>query len=533
MSDNTQYDAVVIGAGMSGMYLIYRLRELGLSFRVYEAGTDLGGTWYWNRYPGARFDSESYTYGYSFSEELLEEWEWSEHFSGQPETLGYLNYVADKFDLRKFIQFETRIENATYDESENLWGIRTGSDDCVHARFLITAIGVLSAPYIPDFDGIGSFRGDSWHTSLWPHQQVDVSTKKVGVIGTGATAVQMIPEIAKKVGHLTVFQRTPNYCVPAGNGPIDSETQLEIKGNYSEIWKRCSETFGSFLHGFDDRSALAVPADKRQTFYEELYQKRGFAIWLANFADIMTNTEANETVAEFIREKIRDRIDDPVIADKLVPKDHAFGTKRVPLEHGYYEAYNQGNVDLVDIRTTPIEEITPKGLRTTTMEYEFDIIIYATGFDAVTGAFSKMNIRGEGGQLLNDKWLDGPRTYLGFQTVGFPNLFTVVGPHNGGTFCNIPRCIEQNVEWVTACLRYMHEHKLERITPTLEAEEAWTAHVNETVQGTLIPQTDSWFMGANIPGKKRNFLLYAGGSPFFREKCEEVVANGYEGFQFD
>jgi len=532
MSEVPRYDVVVIGAGMSGMYLTYRLRELGLSFRVYEAGTDLGGTWYWNRYPGARFDSESYTYGYSFSEELLEEWEWSEHFSAQPETLSYLNYVADKFDLRKSIQFETRIENATYDEAQNIWEIRTGLSECVQAKFLITAIGVLSAPYIPDFDGIGNFRGGSWHTSLWPHQPVSFGDKNVGVIGTGATAVQMIPEIAKDVGHLTVFQRTANYCVPAGNGPIDAETQLKIKGSYPEIWKRCSETFGCFLHGFDDRSALEVSPETRQAFYEELYQERGFALWLGNFADIMTNNEANETLAEFIREKIHARIDDPKVAGKLVPMDHAFGTKRVPLEHGYYEAYNRENVALVDIRATPIEEITAKGVRTTAAEYEFDIIIYATGFDAVTGAFSNINIRGEGGQLLNDKWIDGPLTYLGLQTAGFPNLFTVVGPHNGSTFCNLPRCIEQNVEWVTACLRYMRDNKIERINPTVEAEEAWTAHVNETVEGTLIPQTDSWFMGANIPGKKRNFLLYAGGSPFFREKCEEIVANGYEGFEF-
>jgi len=525
-----RFDAIVIGAGISGMYLLYRLRELGLSVRVYEAGTDVGGTWYWNRYPGARFDSESYSYGYSFSEELLQEWDWSEHFAAQPETLRYLQYVADKFDLRRDIEFRTRIAAARYDEDENRWEVETEAGQRARAHFLITAVGVLSEPYLPKIEGIDRFEGDSWHTGLWPHKPVDLSDKRVGVIGTGATAVQLITEVSKNVGQLTVFQRTPNYCVPLRNRPIDPEDQRDIKSRYPEIFARCRETFGAFIHGFDERSALEVSPEEREAFYEKLWSQSGFALWLGNFHDIFTSREANETLSEFVRAKIRARVHDPAVADLLVPTDHGFGTKRVPLESGYYEAYNRDNVLLVDIKKAPIECITSKGINTRDAEYELDVIIFATGFDAVTGAFNRINIRGGDGQALKDKWAEGPRTYLGLQSVGFPNLFTVIGPHNGGTFCNIPRCIEQNVEWVTSCIRYMREHHFERIAAESDAEDAWTEHVNEVVADTLIPETDSWFMGANVPGKKRTFLMYAGGSPSYREKCDEVAAKGYEGF---
>ena len=528
-----QFDAIILGAGISGLYQLYRLRELGLSVRVYETADGVGGTWYWNRYPGARFDSESYSYGYSFSEELLKEWEWSEHFAAQPETLRYLEYVADKFDLRRDIQFNTRVIAAHYDEARNGWEIETKQGGRARARFLITAVGVLSAPYIPDFKGIDSFEGESWHTSLWPHDPVDFINKRVGVIGTGATAVQLITEVAKNVGHLTVFQRTPNYCVSLRNSPIDPETQARIKASYPEIFKKCRETFGAFLHGFDERSALEVPADERHAILEELWSQPGFGYWLGNFHDILTSKQANELVSEFARAKIRERIKDPAVAEKLVPTDHAFGTKRVPLESGYYEAYNRDNVLLVDVRESPIERITAKGIKTRDADYEFDVIVYATGFDAITGALTRIDIRGQGGQALKDKWADGPRTYLGMQSAGFPNLFTVVGPHNGATFCNVPRCIEQNVEWVTDCIRYMKENKLERIAASTGAEDAWTEHVNEVVAATLIPETDSWFMGANVPGKKRAFLMYAGGSPAYRQKCDEVAAKGYEGFRLD
>lgn len=525
-----QFDAIIIGAGVAGLYQLYRLRELGLSVRVYEAGTGVGGTWYWNRYPGARFDSESYTYGYSFSEELLQEWDWSEHFAGQPETERYLNHVADKFDLRRDIRLSTRVGAAAYDEAAQCWQVQTDTGERAQARFLITAIGVLSAPYIPDFAGRESFTGPSFHTGQWPKEPLDFSDKRVCVIGTGATAVQLITEVAKNVGQLTVFQRTPNYCAPLRNGPIDPEAQQKIKASYPEIFKRCRETFAGFLHDFDTRSALEVSEEERLARYEELWAQPGFAKWFGNFGDTMSDLKANATMTEFVRNKIRERVNDPLIAEKLVPKDHPWGTKRVPLESGYYEAYNRDNVLLVDLNETPIESITPKGIKTSDAEYECDVIVYATGFDAVTGAFNQIDIRGVGGRTLKDKWADGPRTYLGLQTAGFPNLFTVVGPHNGATFCNIPRCIEQNVEWVTDCLRHMRAHEYAQIVATPEAEDDWTAHVNEVAEGTILLDTPSWFVGANIPGKKRTFLMYAGGSPAYRQKCDEVAERGYAGF---
>lgn len=525
-----RFDAIIIGAGIAGMYQLYRLRQLGLAVRVYEAGTGVGGTWYWNRYPGARFDSESYTYGYSFSEELLREWEWSEHFSPQPETLRYLNYVADKFDLRRDIQFNARITSATYDETGNCWEIQTENGTRARAPFLMTAIGVLSAPQMPKISGLEDYKGEWHHTGLWPHTPVNFKGKRVGVIGTGATAVQLITEIAKEVGHLTVFQRTANYCAPLRNVPIDPETQKQIKASYPELFQKCRETPAGFLHDFDPRLAMEVSPEERQAFYEKIWAERGFSKWLGVFRDVLGDLKANETFAEFVRNKIRERVKDPKVAEKLIPRDHPFGTKRVPLESGYYEVYNQDNVVLVDLKETPLERITEKGLKTSAAEYEFDMIIFATGFDAVTGAFNRIEFRGVGGQTLRDKWADGPHTYLGLQSVGFPNLFTLVGPHNGATFCNIPRCIEQNVEWVTECLRYMREHNYTRIEATPAAEEGWTEHVAETATRTLLPLANSWFMGANTPGKKRTFLLYAGGSPAYRQKCEEVAANGYEGF---
>ncbi len=525
-----QFDAIVIGAGISGMYLIYRLRELGLSVRVYEAGGEVGGTWYWNRYPGCRFDSESISYGYSFSDELLQEWDWNEHYAGQPETQRYLEFVADKFDFRRDIEFNTRIKAATYDEDRNLWEIETEQGKHARAQFLITAVGVLSEPYTPKFEGLDTFEGDSWHTGWWPHEPVDMSDKRVGVIGTGATAVQLITEVAKNVGRLHVFQTQPEYCVPLHNSPIEAEEMREVKAHYPELFQRCRETYAAFDHRFDERSALDVSPEEREAFYEELYAKPGFSLWLGNFHDIFTNRKANDTISEFVRKKIRERINDPVLAEKLVPTDHGFGTKRVPMESGYYEVYNQDNVELIDLKESPIERMTPKGIKTGNAEYELDIIIFATGFDAVTGALNRIDIRGQGGQALKDKWAQGPLTYLGLQSAGFPNLFTVVGPNNGATFCNIPRCIEQNVEWVTDCIRYMREHEFARISTTPEAEDKWTEHVYETVNATLLPQTPTWFFGANVPGKQRVFLLYAGGHPLYRQKCDEVAAKGYEGF---
>jgi len=528
-----RYDAIIIGAGISGMYQLYRLRELGMSVRVFEAGSGVGGTWYWNRYPGARFDSESYSYGYSFSEELLQEWSWSEHFAAQPETLRYLNFVADKFDLRTDIRFNSRVSTAAYDEAGDCWDIATEDGCQAQARFLITAIGPISAPTMPNIPGTGSFLGASYHTARWPHEPVDFTGKRVAVIGTGATGVQVIQEVAKTAGHLTVFQRTPNWCAPLGNSPIDDDSQRRIKASYPEIFARCRETHGCFLHKADPRNALEVSAEEREAFYEKLYDEPGFGIWMGNFRDILVDQRANDTITRFMAKKIRERVHDQQIAEKLIPKNHGFGTRRVPLETKYYEVYNQDNVLLVDIRETPIEAVTPRGIKTSSAEYPFDIIIYATGFDAVTGAFDRIEFRGAGARTLKDKWAHGPRTYLGLQTEGFPNLLTLVGPHNSATFCNIPRCIEQNVDWVTDLMRFMREHDYHKVVPTKAAEDAWTEHVYETAAGMLFAQVDSWFMGinSNIPGKQtRNFLLYAGGGPAYREKCDTVAANGYEGF---
>lgn len=532
-SEIAQYDVMIIGAGMSGMYQLHLLRKLGLSVRVFEAGTGVGGTWYWNRYPGARFDSESYSYGYSFSEELLDEWQWSEHFSAQPETLRYLNYVADKFDLNRDIQFGARVKSAIYDEADVCWQIELESGERARARFLISAIGPLSAPTMPNIPGVESFQGEAFHTGKWPHDKVDFSGKRVAVIGTGATGVQTIQEVAKTVGHLTVFQRSPNYCAPLHNSPIAAEEQPNIRASYPEVFAKCRASHGGFIHNADHRKALEISAEEREQFLEKLYSEPGFGIWMGNFRDMFTDEDANEAVSEFIRKKIRTRVNDPVTADKLVPTNHGFGTRRVPLETKYYEVYNQDNVELVDIKAAPIEAITPTGLRTADGDYEFDMIIYATGFDAVTGGFDRIDIRGEGGQKLKDKWANGPRTYLGLQIEGFPNLLTLVGPHNAATFCNIPRCIEQNVEWVAELFGYIQANSITRIAATLAAEDAWTEHVYETAAELLFTKVDSWFMGinSNIAGKdQRTFLLYAGGAPAYRDRCDEVAAKGYEGF---
>jgi cation diffusion facilitator CzcD-associated flavoprotein CzcO len=528
-------DALVIGAGMSGMYQLHRLRGLGLDARVFEAGDGVGGTWYWNRYPGARFDSESWTYGYSFSDEILREWEWSEHFAAQPETLRYCNFVADMLDLRRDIEFGCRIDSAVYDEAAGEWEIASEDGRRARARFLITAIGPLSAPTMPAILGLDRFRGEAYHTGRWPHAPVSFADKRVAVIGTGATAVQAITEIAKTVGELTVFQRTPNWCAPLRNSPIDAVTQARIKATYSEIFARCRETFGCFIHQADPRNALDVSPEDREAFFEKVYAEPGFGIWMGNFRDVLIDQAANATITDFMRRKIRERVKDPRIAEKLIPTNHGFGTRRVPLESGYYEVYNQPNVRLVDLRETPIERITTAGVKTTNAEHQVDMIVYATGFDAITGAFDRIDIRGRDGRRLREKWADGPRTNLGLQIEGFPNLFTLVGPHNAATFCNIPRCIEQNVDWVTALLAYMGDHGHTRVEPAPGAEREWTQHVHDTGRRMLFTQVDSWMMGinSNVPGKqKRTFIVYAGGAPKYREKCDEIAARGYAGFAF-
>ena len=521
-----QFDAIVIGAGVTGLYQLHRLRQMGLSVRLYDDGSGVGGTWFWNRYPGCRFDSESETYAYSFSKELLQEWDWKEHFSGQPENERYLNYVADKFDLRPDIQLNSRVTSAVYDERENRWEIQLEGGQRARARFLIGAVGILSARYLPDIPGIESYKGISYHTSRWPKEHVDFTGKRVAVVGTGATAVQLIPIIAKEVGHLTVFQRTANYCAPLRNSLVTPETQAKFKASYPEIFQKCNETTAAFKYDFDPRSVFDVTPEERLELFEKLWAKPGFEKWLGNFRDIMTNRAANEIFAEFVRNKIRERVKDPVVAEKLVPKDHPFGSKRIPLETQYYEAYNRDNVLLVDLKETPIECITPTGIKTSDKEYEFDVIIFATGFDAITGALTRMDIRGEGGQSLKEKWANGPRTYLGLQSAGFPNFFLAIN----NAFCNFPRCAETIVEWISDCIGYMREREYARIEPTPEAEDAWVKHANELVEGSMLVEANSWFVGANIPGKARAILLYANPAPKFRSKVRDVAAQGYDGF---
>ena len=522
-------DVIIIGAGLSGMYQLYRLRELGLRVRVFESGTGVGGTWYWNRYPGARFDSESYSYGYSFSNELLQEWEWSEHFAGQPETLRYCNYVADKFDLRRDIQFESRVTAATYQDDARSWEITLASGARATCRFLITAIGPLSTPTLPRIEGRDDFKGQSFHTARWPKAKVDFTGKRVAVIGTGATGIQTIQTIAGEVGHLTVFQRTANWAAPLHNGKIDAETQARIKAGYGEIFARCKETFACFVHTPDPRGAFEVSDAEREAFYEKLYGERGFGIWQGNFRDILIDRKANATISDFVARKIRERVKDPDVAEKLVPKNHGFGTRRVPLETFYYEVYNRDNVDLVDLAATPIERVTRDGIRTTEKDYAFDIIIYATGFDAITGSFDNIDISGSNGARLKDKWQNGPETYLGLMVDGFPNMMMLMGPHTA--LGNIPRSIEYSVDWVTDLLRFAQEKGLTFLDATPEGTAGWTDHVKALGVGLLSNEVDSWMTGINrnVEGKQTRIVArYSGSAPAYRERCDAVAARGYD-----
>ncbi|MFQ3455910.1 NAD(P)/FAD-dependent oxidoreductase [Bradyrhizobium sp. UFLA01-814] len=522
------YDVIIIGAGLSGMYQLYRLRELGLSARVFEAGTGVGGTWYWNRYPGARFDSESYSYGYSFSKELLEEWEWSEHFAGQPETLRYCNYVADKFDLRRDIQFESRVTSAIYQDDTRSWRITLESGTQHSCRFLITAIGPLSTPTLPRIEGRDDFRGQSFHTARWPKQKVDFTGKRVAVIGTGATGIQTIQTIAGEVGHLTVFQRTANWAAPLHNGKIDAETQAGIKAGYPEIFARCKETFACFVHTPDPRGAFEVSEAEREAFYEKLYGERGFGIWQGNFKDILIDRAANATISDFVARKIRERVKNQAVAEKLIPKNHGFGTRRLPLETFYYEVYNRDNVELVDIKETPIERITPEGIRTTDKDYAFDIIIYATGFDAITGSFDKIDFRGAHGARLKEKWTHGPETYLGLMVDGFPNMMMLMGPHTA--LGNIPRSVEYSVDWVTGLIRFAKAKGLTFLDATPEGTADWTEHVKALGTGLLSNEVDSWMTGINrnVEGKQTRIVArYSGSAPAYRARCDEVAAGGY------
>ena len=527
--DVEEYDVLIIGAGVTGLYSLYRFRELGFSVRAFEDAYGVGGTWYWNRYPGARFDSESYTYGYSFSEDLLQEWDWKELYSGQPENERYLNHVADKFDLRRHIRFNSRVASCVYDEETNRWELEMQDGHRARGQFLITAVGLLSAHYVPDFEGIHDFKGPWCHTGRWPKEGMDLAGKRVGVVGTGATAVQLITEIAKEVGHLTVFQRTPNFCAPLRNREIDDDEQQIIKANFAEIFRKCMETPGSFMHEFDTRSALEVSHEERMAQYEALWQEPGFKKWLSNFYDVMMPGEANEDYAEFFRNKIRERVHDPVVAEMLVPKDHMFGAKRLPCESGYYEVYNQDNVLLVDVKKAPIQRITPEGIQTAEAHYDLDVIIYATGYDAVTGSLNRMRIQGQNGLTLQEKFSQGPRTFMGIQSVGFPNLFTI----NAASVGNFVRAAEPLVEWVSECVAHVRDNGYHCIQPTQGAEEDWTQHMIEGGKNTLRTQADSWFVGANIPGKARFLLTAPDSAPAMRARRAEVVANGYEGFNLE
>ncbi|HQT77546.1 MAG TPA: NAD(P)/FAD-dependent oxidoreductase [Rhodopila sp.] len=522
------FDAIIIGAGMSGMYQLVRLRELGLSVRVLEAGTGVGGTWYWNRYPGARFDSESYSYQFSFSRELLDEWDWSEHFSSQPETLRYLNHVADKFDLRRDIQFSSRVTAAHYDDAMPGWTVTLDNGDSLQCRFLITAIGPLSAPTMPNIPGVETFQGRSCHTANWPHEPVSFEGKRVAVIGTGATGVQTIQEVAKTAKHLTVFQRTPNWCAPLHNSRISKAEMETIRANYPAMFQLCQETFSCFLHTADTRNTFDVSEEERLAFWEKLYASPGFGIWVGNFKDMLTNREANAAISEFVANKIRQRVKDPVVAEKLIPKNHGFGTRRVPMETRYYEVYNQDNVKLVDINETPIERITPTGIKTSDADYAFDIIIYATGFDAITGSFDRIDIRGTDGQKLKDRWRHGPETYLGVMVNGFPNMMMLMGPHMA--LGNIPRSIEHNVDWVTGLMRFAHDNRINRIEATADEVKAWTDHVKALGDGLLTFEVNSWMTGVNtnVEGKQVRIInRYAGSAPDYRARCDAVAASGY------
>jgi cation diffusion facilitator CzcD-associated flavoprotein CzcO len=526
------YEAIVLGAGICGIYEIYLLTKLGMRATVLEAADGIGGNWYANRYPGCRFDSESYSYGYSFSQELLDEWSWSQLFAPQAETLSYLEHVVDKFDLRRHIHTSSRVAAAHFDETTAVWTVETADGRTMTTRWLLTALGLLTIPAIPDFAHREAFRGRAFHTHDWPHEGVDLRDKRVAVIGTGSSGVQVISAIAGEVGHLTVYQRNPNWCAPLNNRPIDVATMADIRSRYDEIFARCKQTPGGFLHGPDPRYATQLSEEERLAFWEELYEQPGFGIWLGNFRDTGMDETANALLSEFVAGKIRSRVHDPAVADKLIPKDHGFGTKRVPLETGYYEVYNQPNVELIDLKEDPIERFTETGIRSRSGDREFDVIVYATGYDAVTGAFDRIDFTGLDGLKLRDKWADGPVTYLGLQVAGFPNLFMLSGPQSGSGSTNFPRGIEEICDWTTALLEHATERGVTRIEARPEAEQAWLEHVKEQAQRVLMSRTRSWTTGYSAvrrPEKPR-YMLYLGGMVRFRRRLEEQAAAGYPAF---
>ncbi len=523
-------DVVVVGAGFAGMYMLYKLRNLGFSVKVIERGDGVGGTWYWNRYPGARCDVESLNYSFSFDKELEQEWTWSERYSPQPEILKYANHVADRFDLRKDIEFQTSVDKAVWDDDACRWAISTSKGETIDAHFYVMASGCLSHSKLPEIAGVESYQGATYHTGHWPHEGVDFTGLNVGIIGTGSSGIQSIPIIAEQAAHLTVFQRTPNFSLPAGNRPLAKDESDAMKAIYPDH-RQAARTSGFGVPVVEPtRSALEVSEEERNAVYEVGWQSGNLVGMLLAFNDLITNKEANDTACEFIRNKIRSIVKDPQTAEDLCPFDHPMGTKRPCLDSGYYETFNRENVRLINIRRTPIEEITPTGVRTSDEEFTFDAIVFATGFDAMTGALVAVDIEGRNGVTLKDKWHDGTRTYLGLMVHGFPNLFTITGPASPSVFSNMMISIEQHVDWVADCLVYLRDNGKAAIESTKEAEDFWVDHNNEAGNATLYPLANSWYMGSNVPGKPRVLMPYIGGVGVYREECDAIVADGYRGF---
>ena len=528
------FDALVIGAGFAGLYQLHSLRDrLGLRVRVLEAGGDLGGTWYWNRYPGARCDSESHAYRYFFSRELNDEWQSTERYPGPPEIRAYLDYVAKKFDLRRDMKFGVRVTAASFDEGTNRWRVETESGEQCTATYLVAAVGCLSAANVPDIPGLKDFRGNWYHTGQWPQEGVDFTGKRVGQIGTGSTGIQAAPVIAQSAAHLTVFQRTANYSVPARNAPLTPEFKRWVRDNFDEIRGIARSTVNGHAFRISERNVADVTPEEREAVYQAAWETGGLQ-FRATFRDLITDRAANATAAEFLKARIRAVVKDPATAESLANIDHPYAAKRPPIDTDYFETFNRANVSLVDLRADPIERITADGIRTEgksgPREHALDIIVFATGFDAMTGPLLKMDIRGRAGRSLREDWKGGPETYLGLQMPGFPNLFTITGPGSPSVLSNMLVSIEQHVDWTLGCIEFMRERGFRRIEATAEAESQWVAHVNEVGHTTLYPQAGSWYMGANVPGKPRVFMPYVGGVGAYREKCDQVASNGYEGF---
>ena len=523
-------DAVIVGAGFGGMYMLHRLRQQGLTCRVFEAGTGVGGTWYWNRYPGARCDVESMQYSYSFSQELEQEWQWSELFASQPEILRYANHVADRLDLKRDITFETRVTAAEYDETQHRWTVRTDTGETVSARYCVMATGCLSTARKPDFPGMDLFKGQTYHTGHWPHEGVDLAGLRVAVIGTGSSAIQAIPVIAQQAAHLTVFQRTPNFSIPSRNGPMSPEYEHLWKSTYPEQRAAARVSRNGVLTNPNDFSALSVSDEERTRILEERWAAGG-TVFMAAFNDLALNQQSNDFAAEFVRNKIRGMVKDPAVGELLAPKGHPIGTKRICVDTDYFLAYNRDNVTLVDVSQTPIDALTENGLRIGDTEYAFDAIVFATGFDAMTGTLTRIDIRGRDGETLANKWEAGPRTYLGLMTAGFPNMFMITGPGSPSVLSNMIVSIEQHVDWIADCIEHLNARQLDSIEADRDAENNWVEHVNEVAFKTLYPSANSWYMGANIPGKPRVFMPYIGGVGNYRQTCDRIAANGYEGFE--